>query len=90
MKKFKYFIQIIIALMIGCTASSFAQSTQGWLLEKMPAGLETDFALSSLPPDLRDGATVYLLDPEKGYYMSRKGTNSFSVLVVRTQWERAE
>jgi hypothetical protein len=56
-------------------------------LEKMPADLETDFALSSLPPHLRDNATVYLLDPAKGYYVAKKGTNDFSVMVLRTEWE---
>jgi hypothetical protein len=69
---------------------SFGQQSDSWKLERMPVDLETDFALSSLPPRLRDGATVYLLDPTKGYYRARQGTNGFSVLVVRTQWERAE
>jgi len=68
----------------------FGQSTQGWLLEKMPPALETEFALSSLPPRLRDAATVYLLDPTKGYYMARKGTNGLTAFVMRTQWEKAE
>ena len=39
---------------------------------------------------LRDGAIVYLLDPNKGYYKARLGTNGFSVLTLRTQLERAE
>jgi hypothetical protein len=65
-------------------------TTQGWQLEKMPSTLETEFALSSLPPRLRDAAAVYLLDPQKGYYMTRKGTNGFSVFVIRTQWEQSE
>jgi hypothetical protein len=68
----------------------FGQNSFDWKLERMPTDLETDFALSSLPPRLRDGATVYLLDPTKGYYKTKQGTNGFSVLVVRTQWEKAE
>jgi hypothetical protein len=71
-------------------SASFGQSTQGWKLEKMPPALETEFALSSLPPRLRDAATVYLLDPEKGYYMTHKGNNGFTAFVMRTQWEKAE
>lgn len=59
-------------------------------LEKMPVDLETDFALSALPPHLRDGATVYLLDPKKGYYISRQGTNGFICYIERTSWEWAE
>jgi hypothetical protein len=69
---------------------SFGQKSGDWKLEKMPAGLETDFALSALPPHLRDGATVYLLDPNKGYYIGRQGTNGFSTFVNRTDWEWAE
>ncbi len=69
---------------------SFGQSSGDWKLEKMPVDLETDFALSALPPHLRDAATVYLLDPEKGYYISRQGTNGFSTFVNRTEWEWAE
>jgi hypothetical protein len=72
----------------GSAGSS--QSTQGWLLEKMPPSLETEYALSSLPPRLREASTVYLLDPQKGYYMARKGSNGFSSFVMRTQWEKAE
>jgi len=59
-------------------------------LEKMPADLETDFALSALPPHLRDAATVYLLDPSKGYYIARAGSNGFVCFVSRTEWEWGE
>lgn len=69
---------------------SVGQKPDDWKLEKMPADLERDFALSALPPHLRDGATVYLLDPEKGYYIARKGTNGFCAFVDRTDWERCE
>jgi hypothetical protein len=84
----KLLAQLIIAA-VGIS-TGVGQSTQGWLLEKMPPALETEFALSSLPPRLRDGATVYLLDPNKGYYMARKGSNKFSAFVMRTQWEKTE
>ncbi len=67
-----------------------AQKSADWQLEKMPAALETDFALSSLPPQLRPGATVYLLDPNKGYYVARKGSNGFVCYVNRTGWEWGE
>lgn len=64
-----------------------AQQTAEWRLDKMPADLETDLALSALPARLRIGATVYLLDPAKGYYVGRKGTNGFICLISRTEWE---
>jgi hypothetical protein len=72
------------------TFQSFAQKPADTKLDKMPAGLETDYALSALPPQLRPGATVYLLDPAKGYYIARKGSNGFITFVMRTAWEWAE
>jgi hypothetical protein len=55
-------------------------------LEKMPQSLEVRFALSALPPHLREGATSYVLDPDKGYILERNGTNGFSCIVMRTEW----
>jgi len=81
-------LSILVILLVS--AWSFGQNSTGWLLDKMPPDLETDFALSALPPRLRDSATVYLLDPGKGYYIARRGTNGFSAYVHRTEWERAE
>ena len=66
------------------------QETAATKLEKMPPDLERDYALSSLPPHLRKGASVYLLDPEKGYYQVQKGTNGFVCFVTRTEWEWGE
>src|SRR5262245_63474691 len=59
-------------------------------IEQMPAKLETRFALSALPPGLRSQATVYLLDPKKGYQLSRQGTNGVACLVERTAWEQSD
>ncbi|MES2111038.1 MAG: hypothetical protein V4577_19935 [Bacteroidota bacterium] len=81
---------LFAVILLSISAQSFAQKTAEPKLDKMPADLETDFALSSLPPQLRPGATVYLLDPAKGYYPARKGNNGFICLVVRTAWEWAE
>ncbi len=75
----------LITLFIA--AQSFAQKSADWQLDKMPVKLETDFALSSLPPYLQANATVYLLDPNKGYYVARKGSNGFICFVSRTEWE---
>jgi hypothetical protein len=55
-------------------------------LEKMPQSLEVRFALSALPPHLREGATSYVLDPDKGYILDRKGINGFRCIVMRTEW----
>lgn len=82
---------IVWTLFIFITSTSgAAQSTDNWKLEKMPADLESDFALSALPPQLRNNATIYLLDPDKGYYISKQGTNGFICFIARTEWEWAE
>lgn len=70
--------------------NSASQDPASWKLEKMPADLETDYALSSMPPYVRNGATVYLLDPEKGFYVARQGTNGFICFVARTDWPSGE
>lgn len=87
MKTFKRSFQFVIAVVIIFHATGFAGQYQDSLLEKMPADLETDFALSALPPHLRGDATVYLLDPQKGYYVGREGTNGYICFILRTSWE---
>src|SRR5215470_246609 len=56
-------------------------------LEKMPEALEIRFASSAAPPHLRDNATVYVLDPAKGYVIARQGTNGATCIVVRSDWQ---
>jgi hypothetical protein len=87
-KKGRRALAVLVSLFIS--VQSFAQKPSGWELEKMPVSLETDFALSALPPQLRPNATVYLLDPKKGYYIAHKGSNGFICFVTRTAWEWAE
>src|SRR2546429_2022964 len=53
-------------------------------IEPLPRDLEIQLALSSLPAHLRDHATVYVLNPAKGFEVVRTGTNGFSALVART------
>jgi hypothetical protein len=77
-------------IVIFLSIQSFGQASAGWKLERMPVDLETDFALSCLPPHVRPGATVYLLNPEKGYYIARQGNNGYICFVARTDWERGE
>ncbi len=59
-------------------------------LERMPAQLETQFALSAAPSQIRAQASVYLLDPSKGYYLSKRGASSLSCIVQRTAWEYSD
>lgn len=87
--KIKWVLAIVTISLIGMSASSPGQATET-TIEPMPAQLETRFALSALPPALRDQATVYLLDPRKGYQRSRQGTSGVTCLVERTAWELAD
>ena len=80
---------LFTVILFICT-QNFAQGTADWRLEKMPVDLETDYALSALPPHLRNDATVYLLDPQKGYYAGRQGSNGYICFVARTEWEWSE
>ena len=82
--------------MIFCSMTAYGLTAYGqkapadWELETMPRDLEMDFALSALPPHLRAGATVYTLNPKKGYEVARKGSNGFICFVSRTEWEWAD
>jgi hypothetical protein len=87
MKSTKFFVNCITVFAIIFPHIDFAQQSQNWRLEKMPVDLEADYALSSLPPHLRHDATVYLLDPEKGYYVFQQGSNGYICFVSRTEWE---
>jgi hypothetical protein len=70
--------------------AAVARRTPATTIEQMPTKLETQFALSALPPAMRDKASVQLLDPKKGYQLSRQGTSGVTCLVERTAWERAD
>lgn len=59
-------------------------------LEALPKALEIHLALSAAPRHLRAGATVYVLDPAKGYILERKGTNGFTCYVQRTDYRRED
>jgi hypothetical protein len=76
----------IIGLLMSFSASAQQQrAPQGAnQTEPLPRDLEIQLALSALPPHLRDGATVYVLNPAKGFEIARKGTNGFHAFVART------
>jgi hypothetical protein len=69
---------------------ALAAGLLGATIEPMPPELETRLALSALPPALRERATVYLLDPAKGYRVARQGASGLACLVERTVWEMAD
>lgn len=77
---------VIVGLLFSLTASAENKQTPKVMnkIEPLPRDLEIQLALSALPPHLRDDATVYILNPDKGFEVARKGTNGFHAFVART------
>ena len=74
-----------VVLLVSLLASvQNKQASSGNKIDPLPRDLEIQLALSALPPHLRDGATVYVLSPDKGFEIARKGTNGFHAFVART------
>jgi len=79
-------IVVIIGLLFSLTAGGEDKQPSKVMnkIEPLPRDLEIQLALSALPPHLRDNATVYILNPDKGFEVARKGTNGFHAFVART------
>ena len=79
-------IAVVVGLLFSLAAGAQNKQTPGGTnkIEPLPRDLEIQLALSALPPHLRDNATVYVLNPDKGFEVARKGTNGFHALVART------
>jgi hypothetical protein len=83
-------ITAVAAISVFTIAAAPPHHANGPTIDRMPAALETQFALSAAPRGLRDRATVYLLDPRTGYHLSRQGTSGVTCIVERTAWELAD
>ncbi len=79
-------IVVIACLLFSLAASAENKQAPNVMnkIEPLPRDLEIQLALSALPPQLRDNATVYVLNPAKGFEVARKGTNGFHAFVART------
>lgn len=78
---------IVIASLLFTLSANAENTTAPKVMNKiepLPRDLEIQLALSALPPHLRDSATVYVLTPDKGFEVARKGTNEFHAFVART------
>src|SRR5450755_3491874 len=85
MRKVFHAIVVIACLYFPLTASAQNQQiSSGNKIEPLQRDLEIQLALSALPPHLRDDATVYVLNPDKGFEVARQGTNGFHAFVART------
>lgn len=61
-------IAVAIGLLSLLTASAQNADSKGAnKVERLSPDLEIQLALSALPPYLRDNATVYVLNPDKGF-----------------------
>lgn len=82
------YLMLEVLMLSQCWAQlTTAQASPPPKLEKMPKALEIRFASSAAPPHLRDKATIYVLDPTKGYVTARQGTNGARCIVVRSDWQ---
>lgn len=83
----------IIVIAAGFPSGSAGQGSNGFSgssLEALPRDLEVRWSLSAVPPYLRSDATVYVLDPAKGYVIAKQGGNGFNCFVERTDYVREE
>jgi hypothetical protein len=80
----KVWTALLTLILLFSIAAGAQDAGKGNQLEPLPRDLEIQLALSALPPHLRDNATVYVLNPDRGFEVARKGTNGFSALVART------
>lgn len=78
-------IALIVCLLYSFTANAQTTQTPADInkIEPLPRDLEIKLALSALPPHLRDSATVYVLNPKKGFEVAREGSNGFHAFVAR-------
>ena len=86
MRKIQTIVLTVSLLLFSLTAGAEDKQSPKAMkkIEPLPRDLEIQLALSALPPHLRDNATVYVLNPDKGFEVARKGTNGFHAFVART------
>jgi hypothetical protein len=84
MRKLIQTVVVIAGLFSFAATAQNKQISSGNKIEPLPRDLEIQLALSALPPHLRDNATVYVLNPDKGFEVARQGTNGFHAFVART------
>jgi hypothetical protein len=78
-----HIVAMVLSVLFSLTASAQNRQAAG-TVDPLPRDLEIQLALSTLPRHLRDNATLYVLNPAKGFEVARKGTNGFHAFVART------
>jgi len=77
-------IRPLLTTALACLLSAVSTPALADELVELPRDLEVELALSALPADLQDGATIYVRDREKGFVVYRQGSNDWSTFVART------
>lgn len=75
---------IAVGLVLSTTTIVDGSQARAQGIEALPRAVEMELASSALPAHLQEAATIYALDPRKGFVVARKGTNGFHALVART------
>jgi hypothetical protein len=75
---------VVLSLVICASADAQSNQARSPGIDALPRDVEMELASSALPAHLQEAATIYVLDPQKGFVVARKGTNGFHALVART------
>lgn len=77
-------VAAVLALLGATPAVTRPSSQTDTAPASLPRDIEIELALSALPPHLREGASVYVLNPGEGFEPVREGVNGFHAFVART------
>ena len=72
-------VSVVVVLLLSIVQPAIADD-----FVELPHDLEIELALSALPEELQDGATIYVRGTKKGFVLYREGTNGFTTFVART------
>ena len=78
-----------LLLCFSLIVTSFAKSEDG-LPPLIPVDEEISLAESAGPSAIAKGATIYVLERQKGYVLARQGTNGFACFVYRERIDTLE
>ncbi len=76
--------RIILVATLALVLSGAGCSVWADELVELPQDLEIKLALSALPEELQDSASIYVRDRRKGFMLHREGSNGFVTFVART------
>jgi hypothetical protein len=83
-KSFSVVLSLMVCASAGAQSNTQSNEARSRGIEALPRDVEIELAASALPKHVRDNATIYVLDPRKGFEIARKGANGFHALVART------